>query len=185
MKTVELMGVVLSGGQSWRMGEDKALLIYRGKTLLQNCISLVRRFTSDLIISGRHEQLGGVDMHGVSLVEDIIPGIGPLGGIYSAMSIPARRYLILAVDMPFLSYELLKKMLNIPGNVVVSYKGRLQPLCSILEREVVFEAETRINRKEYAVMGLLDKIDYSLVEAATSLEVQDIDTPAEKDKYLR
>jgi molybdopterin-guanine dinucleotide biosynthesis protein A len=185
LKLEILRGVVLSGGQSRRMGRDKARLNHKGVTFLENSINLIKKVTDSVVVSGREDQLAGLSLEGIILVEDIIPGIGPLGGIYSAMTIPAERYLIAAVDMPFISPELLGQMVASKGNAVACHNGRLQPVCCLLERQLVPLMDEQINRGDFSIMSLLRRIKFSTIEAGSAEEVRDIDTPEDKNKYLR
>lgn len=102
-----LVGVVLAGGQSSRFGSDKALLEVDGRTLLQRTVATLHALTDDVIVLGPPARANQV--RAVQVLQDEIPGIGPLGGIYTALRArPDTHALIVAVDMPFLSAALLR-----------------------------------------------------------------------------
>jgi molybdopterin-guanine dinucleotide biosynthesis protein A len=109
---MEFVGVVLAGGQSRRFGRDKALLEIEGETLLQRTVSRLRAATGDVIVVGppeRREQVEGVDV-----LQDLVPNIGPIGGIFTALSArPSAATLVVAVDMPFLNSALLRFLLDL------------------------------------------------------------------------
>ena len=91
-------GVVLAGGQSSRMGSDKANLILKNKTLLQNaCELLTAAGASDVLISRN------VQSATAQYIADIYPGSGPLGGIYSTLMATEQDILVTAVDMPLVN----------------------------------------------------------------------------------
>lgn len=91
-----LIGVVLAGGQSRRMGADKALLSFQGQTLLQHQVELLAPLCARVLVSG--------DYAGFDCVPDITERCGPLGGIYAvAKQCPNTALLIIPVDMPQLT----------------------------------------------------------------------------------
>jgi molybdopterin-guanine dinucleotide biosynthesis protein A len=104
-----ISGAVLAGGRSSRFGRDKALLEIDGQTLLQRTVGAVRAVTTDVIVLGPPERATQVD--DVQVIGDEIPGIGPLGGIYSALRArPGNAMLVVAVDLPFLNAVLLQHL---------------------------------------------------------------------------
>ena len=117
------------------MGRDKALLPYRGSTLLEHALATALTVTDDVcILSGptrRYED------HGVPVVEDAICGGGPIGGLYSALlsaSIDGRgRMFWLGVDMPLVPASLLARLVEgLDGaDVVMARTTRgLEPMCA-------------------------------------------------------
>ncbi|MCE0558806.1 molybdenum cofactor guanylyltransferase [Motilimonas sp. E26] len=91
--------IILAGGCSSRMGQDKALLMREGKTQLQHCVELVQHMGfREVKVSGQYQ--------GVSCLPDLHPNTGPLAGIESAFKYAAAAngaLLIFPVDMPLLS----------------------------------------------------------------------------------
>ncbi|MBU2710625.1 molybdenum cofactor guanylyltransferase [Zooshikella harenae] len=126
----ETIGVILAGGLSSRMKQDKAQLVLpSGKNLLAHAENLMASLPlTEVIVSGKQ---------GVS---DIYPKRGPLGGILAiAKRYPGKRLLVIPVDMPLLKPEVLSKLLitNNPNNVPVVYLGYPLPLLLSLTKEVV------------------------------------------------
>src|ERR1700687_4621509 len=110
------MGFVLAGGKSSRMGTgaDKAVLEFGGQTLLDRALAVMgtvcRRVTSvgDPAKFAKYGSTKYASSKYDSVVADIFPGCGPLAGIHAALlHSPAELNLMLAVDMPFVSRELL------------------------------------------------------------------------------
>jgi molybdopterin-guanine dinucleotide biosynthesis protein A len=104
---MDLSAVILAGGQSRRMGRDKALLELDGRSLLAHAVEKVRRLNvAELFISGR----SGVDysQFGCPVLDDRQPGCGPLGGIERALcECSSPLLLVLAVDLPRMTPEFL------------------------------------------------------------------------------
>src|SRR5712691_1983298 len=100
-------GAVMAGGRSSRFGRDKALLEIGGETLLQRTVRTVRTVAQRVIVLGPQERAAQVE--DAAVLQDEIPGIGPLGGIYTALrATPGSAVLVVAVDMPFLNAGLLR-----------------------------------------------------------------------------
>ncbi len=98
-------GVVLSGGKSSRMGQDKALLPWKGSTLLEHAVDLLRPHAREILIIG--DPVRHATAH-ATVIPDEQPGKGPLGGIVTALK--AARYvrvLVVACDLPMLNDRLL------------------------------------------------------------------------------
>jgi molybdopterin-guanine dinucleotide biosynthesis protein A len=104
--------MVLAGGRSRRMGEDKAWVEIGGRPLIERVLDVVATLSDDVMVVGaegpRYAELA------VRLVADAVPGQGSLIGIYSGLR--AARYersLCVACDMPFLNPRLLAHMIEI------------------------------------------------------------------------
>jgi molybdopterin-guanine dinucleotide biosynthesis protein A len=105
-------GIILAGGQSRRMGRDKALLAFDGAPLIARVIARVQQVCSDALIVAND-----VDTYarfGVPVIRDVYPGKGSLGGIYSGLQ-AARGESVLAVacDLPFLNDALLCHLISL------------------------------------------------------------------------
>ncbi|WP_416307274.1 molybdenum cofactor guanylyltransferase [Neptunicella sp. SCSIO 80796] len=101
---MKIAGVVLAGGLSSRMGQDKAELLYQGKTLLVHCIERLSQSHVEQVIISRNRP---------DCVADIYPQSGPLGGIHAVMSQYAfDGYLFLPVDMPLVDEALLSALIS-------------------------------------------------------------------------
>ena len=100
-------GIILGGGQSKRMGQDKAALIHKGQTLLQHTMNLLTTLEiHDIIVLGRPS-----DPHGIA---DAAPHQGPATNLqlwFKEQSTPFRA-VVLPVDMPFLTTESLKHLMS-------------------------------------------------------------------------
>ncbi|GAB3017256.1 molybdenum cofactor guanylyltransferase [Bowmanella dokdonensis] len=100
-----LTGLVLAGGKSSRMGQDKALLPYLGGTLLDHARQLLLQCGCDTVMVSRNQ---------FGFIRDLVPEAGPLGGIHSALA--RLKYsdelLILPVDMPFMQPGMLNLLVR-------------------------------------------------------------------------
>lgn len=103
-----LLGVVLAGGLSSRMGRDKAMLDFRGRSLLRHQVDLLAPLCSRVIVSG--------DYAGFDCIADQGDRCGPVGGLYAvSRHMPGTAMLVVPVDMPQLSQAVLVRLLQNPA----------------------------------------------------------------------
>ena len=119
------LGVVLAGGQSSRMGTDKAHLDRVGQSMLEYTASLLRELGLPVRFSGQVQQGG---------TADIVAEAGPLGGIFSVLNeqeqLVHNAMLIVPVDMPLMGAEALQRLLDVgrEQGKAVCYTGCYLPL---------------------------------------------------------
>jgi molybdenum cofactor guanylyltransferase len=146
-------GFVLAGGQSSRMGRDKALLSFAGRPLIAHALSILREAGLPASIAGANPRAGKLEEKGsqensalatfAPIVEDSQPGFGPLAGICAALSAAATRYVVfLPVDLPLLPSSLIAYMLHhaqITGRAVTvpSVNGFSQTFPVVLDQSVL------------------------------------------------
>ena len=97
---------IQAGGASRRMGADKALMPFCGRPLIEQIIDQVKPIAGEILITTNHQD--NLKYLGVTLVKDIIPGRGVLGGLYTSL-LAAKNDMVafIACDMPFVSTTLL------------------------------------------------------------------------------
>lgn len=104
-------GIVLAGGKSSRFGEDKALAKWQGKTLLEIAVNLLDELCLDPVVIANPNR--NYSFLPCAVINDLIPEKGPLGGLYTACSaFPGAQMLVLTCDMPFLTGEILKELME-------------------------------------------------------------------------
>src|SRR3989338_7407536 len=98
-------GIILAGGRSTRMGEDKSFLEVSGKTLLENAVDSLSPICKKLLIITNTPL--PCHRYGIETHADIIKERGPLGGIYTGLIFSGERYnFVVACDMPFIDRNL-------------------------------------------------------------------------------
>lgn len=153
--------VILAGGKSRLMGENKAFLTLDGKTFLDKISGELAGLDEILISVGADWRYEGRTF---SAVIDFYPDCGPMGGIYSALSVTSSEYLlVVGCDMPFFQRELWAYMSafvddNYDAFVVVTRDGRLQPLCAIYTRRCAAVFQEQIKAGDMRLLGALDKL---------------------------
>jgi molybdopterin-guanine dinucleotide biosynthesis protein A len=191
---------ILAGGQSKRIGRDKAFLEVAGSPLLERILVRVRPLTDDLFISTNSPET--YQQFGLRGVPDVYPHKAALGGIYSA--IQAARHvhvLIVACDMPFLNVDLLQHLINLaptadvivpliepaqsPETLLAIYSKNCLPviksqLLANRLRIVDFFDEVLVRYVERDEIAKFDPHFYSFINVNTPADWQKAQTMAEK-----
>lgn len=167
-------GFLLAGGQSSRMGEDKAFLNFLGQTLLDRALSRLSAVCQSVTIIGDPAKFAKSASTN-RVVPDIFPGCGPLAAIHAALVHSSSELnLILAVDMPFVASDLLAFLLAIAEQtdaiVTVPRAGRLQPLCAVYRREFSAVAEKALRQGTHRIDATFSDISLKVIEGG-ELEV--------------
>jgi len=162
------IGFVLAGGKSSRMGADKAFLEFQGQTLLERALTVLGHVCPRVAIVGDCNRFSTFG----SVVEDVYAGCGPLAGIHAALATsPAELNLMLAVDMPFVSADLLSYLFSAAEQsgavVTVPRTGKgFQPLCAVYRREFASVAAGALKAKKYKIDRLFECLAIRIIEEA-------------------
>ena len=112
MATSTIYGLVLAGGKSRRMGEDKALLVRDGTSQLEHIAALLQALTDKVFVSTRAEQQDERVRRRFEQIVDQFDDIGPIAGILSAMQeYPHVDWLVVACDLPNVDDETIRFLL--------------------------------------------------------------------------
>ena len=176
---------IFAGGQSRRMGTDKAALRLGEKTLLERTAQMALDAALPVLIVGRtrpHDWLLSA-----AFAEDAAPGLGPLGGLQTALHTVQAPVLALACDLPLLTTEALRwlrmqaeERQSGRGLIVVS-EGRWEPLFSVYRPECLPLIEARLAAGQRSLHGLIEAGQFALASAPDWLSAQlaNVNTPAE------
>jgi molybdenum cofactor guanylyltransferase len=107
-----ISAVVLAGGKSRRMGQDKRFLDLNGQTLLQRVIETLESVFEEIVLvaSGPAPELAGL-RHPV--IQDLLPGCATLGGVYTGLASSRHAgVFVVACDMPFLNATVVRHLLK-------------------------------------------------------------------------
>jgi molybdenum cofactor guanylyltransferase len=155
----DVSAFVLAGGKSTRMGTDKAFVPLNGRTLLARMLDAARSLTPHVRIVGDRAKYAAF----ATVVEDIFPGCGPLGGIHAALrSSSTDLNVILAVDTPFVSLALLQFLVGRARKAAASIvtvpraNNGLEPLCAVYRRQFATAAEEALRTGRYKIDTLFD-----------------------------
>ncbi len=184
----DVAAFILAGGKSTRMGADKAFVMLDGRTLLTHALDAAGSVTSDVSIVGDAAKFAAF----APLVQDVFPGCGPLGGIHAALRASQTELnLMLAVDVPFVTRELLEYLISRARNAAASVTiprigGGWQPLCAVYRREFADSAEKALRAGQNKIDALFSEVrvqtigEQELEAAGFSAEMfRNLNTPEE------
>jgi molybdopterin-guanine dinucleotide biosynthesis protein A len=158
-----LTAVLLAGGDSRRMGRDKATIVFRGEPLWQRQVELLRDLQPDKVIISVRRQPSWLPIE-TELLLDEPPFRGPLGGLTKALERMQTSHLVaLAVDMPFMTSEQMRAVWGqaAPGCGVLPMIGdRAEPLAAIYPREAGSEFAAALASDDFS----LQRLSRSLVQ---------------------
>lgn len=174
-----LIGLVLAGGQSRRMGQDKALMRYQGRTLIDNASLLLQSASCDKVLISRNAP---------GFLNDRIEDAGPLSGVHAVLDALSQsdnhngnpcELLVLPVDMPQMTPELLR--------ILVSRGREAEKACYVEKRFLPFYlpvtqktkallANYLVEQKKRRVVGFLEILN------AVSLKEADLKKAARKEE---
>ncbi len=163
-------GVILAGGQGRRLNLDKPLLELTGRPLVEDMLEKLAALFPDviLVVDRGESPLGSYAGERVLVVPDLVPGKGPLGGIYTALEATRSEFIfVMACDMPFACVELARLMMErAPGHqAVVPCQGQLiEPLFAIYRRDILPIVAARVARGDLKIHELLDALDVIYIE---------------------
>ena len=182
MAPAPVTGFVLAGGKSTRMGRDKALLDWRGRTMLDHMRDLLQSVADPVHVVGRDQ------------LPDQLPNLGPLSGIATALDATATdANIIVAVDLPHLTRNFMKylrmRLENSSHPLLACRNGPDFPLCLGIWRPMLPEIKRRLAAGQLSVRGMIESISSEIISeselTAAGFAVtmfQNINTPEDYGK---
>jgi molybdopterin-guanine dinucleotide biosynthesis protein A len=158
---MNISAVLLAGGESRRMGQDKATLIFRDKPLWQIHLDLLWKLEpKEIFVSARTDPAWRPT--GVQFVSDKPPSRGPLSGLSATLPrIRTDHLLALAVDMPLMSENYLRSLCNLiePGRGVLPMIGdRAEPLAAIYPKGAGIDFIAALSGSDFSLQSLTTKL---------------------------
>ena len=163
---LEVSVAILAGGLSRRMGKDKALLPLEGRAVIEWVLDRVVTLSDDVsLITNAPEKYSHLSHR---IIEDVYPGKGSLGGIYTAIHAAFYRYcLVVACDMPFLNTELLSYLVDsVPGFDVVVPRIEQFPEAThaVYGKRCLEPIRRRLLADRLKIIGFFDDVEVRYVE---------------------
>jgi len=174
----DIAAIILAGGKSTRMGQDKAFLAWRGKTFIQHLIDAVAPLTSDIYISGGGQKLNTL---GYEVIADEINNEGPVVALASCFKrLAAENVLVLSCDVPQITAKDLEELIAAHKNNDATYfkfLGKSMPLAGIYNKSCfsVFIAE--MQKGERKLFNVINKLNTKEVEYSGVRGLQNVNTP--------
>ena len=165
---VKITAIVLAGGKSLRLGRNKALEPFLGRSLIEHVVDQLRPLAAQLLIVTSGEQaLPSLDT--TEALNDVYPGKGPLGGIYTGLL--AARYshsIVVACDMPFINTELLRFMAELAPefDAVIPRLSQtiIEPLHAVYAKSCLDKIKTQLDENRLGIHAIFSTLNIRYVK---------------------
>ena len=185
-------GLVLLGGSSRRMGQNKALMPVGGIAIVQRVLNTLEPLCTEIRLIGNEAE---PYLHlGLPIIPDVEPNLGPLMGLYSGLLASNNELnLLLACDMPFASRSLLRHLLTSRTGydvIIPRTENGLHPLCAVYRRSTCLPAiRAALDSHSRRVISFFDQVrvcevgpdELQLVDPV-GISLMNVNTPEELAK---
>lgn len=184
-----ITGIIIAGGKSQRMGTDKGLLILNEKPFISHIYEALKPIVGNniLVVSSNSEY----DKLGYNRIEDIIADKGPIGGLYTALEQSKTKInLVLSVDVPLVTTELLKWLLkNHDESFLLTQlqsDDKLCPLIAVYDRALRIPLGEHLASNQLKLRSFINDINHQTLEVPEkwSGQLQNINTNDEYQKII-
>jgi molybdopterin-guanine dinucleotide biosynthesis protein A len=187
-----LTGIILSGGKSVRMGQDKPFLEIGGIPIIQRIYDCFEKFFHEIIIvTNRKEAYSFLK---AKIVSDLIEDRGALGGLYTGLFHSSHPYsFCVASDMPFLRESLIQYLIEQANGhdvIVPRTSDGLQPLHAIYSKNCLPQIRKMIDKGKFKIIDFYGQVTTKIVEESRFIRLDptresfiNINTPEELDFY--
>jgi molybdopterin-guanine dinucleotide biosynthesis protein A len=184
MTEAPIYGLVLAGGESRRMGRDKALLDRDGVSQLAHIVALLESHVERVFVSTRRDQQDEPERQRYAQIVDRYEDLGPLAGILSALqAYPEVDWLVVACDLPNIGDETLTHLLERRSAehpftaYISSHDGLPEPLCAIWRSGTADIIRTFVEAGRTCPRKILIRSDTHLIDQADPSSLDNINTP--------
>lgn len=173
----EITGIILAGGKSTRMGQEKGLIKFRNKFLIEHSIEILKRIADKIIISSNSDKY---DFLAYEVIKDEIPNSGPMGGIYSCLrQTKTENNFVLSCDTPFISADLISYIIekSYGKDIAVPWLGKkyYEPLCGIYNKKLTETLKVFIDNKNFRIPDVFEIVNFSGIFISEILDFYDKD----------
>ncbi|MHA7059818.1 molybdenum cofactor guanylyltransferase [Aquimarina sp. M1] len=184
-KKQDITGIILAGGKSSRMGQDKGLKLHNGQPFIQHVITAMQTSTDKiLIITGSTDY----EMFGYPCIPDSIPDQGPVGGIYTGLKhTDTAHNLILSCDVPFVTTAVLNNLIAEyeSGYDVIAYEQ--VPLVALYNKSVQSNFLESIEKKRLSLRKTLSTLTVKSIPIKKNIKhyIKNINTPQQYKEAIQ
>lgn len=176
----KLGAIVFAGGKSSRMGQNKALIVYKGKRLVDRAVEVVAPMVDSMIVSS-NEPLPDLD---IPQVKDDVMDKGPIGGLYTCLKQAAHDWnLVIPCDAPYIDSGFYKKLIaaakNCQAVVPVHSGGMVEPLMALYHKSILPIVEKQIAQNDYKLINLLREIEVNYIEFSELEQFKNMNYPSD------
>lgn len=156
---IEVTGVLLAGGKSRRMGEDKRYLAVGEQTLLERGLEVLQSIFCEVLVVIAQDSLPlRIDAR---VVRDLVPDCGSLGGLYTGLIQATTPYIFVAAcDMPFLNQTVIAQFTNRRATadiVIAKLDDRLHPMHALYSKRCLPALEQMIRARQLKIQEIVSQ----------------------------
>ncbi|MBI2967639.1 MAG: molybdenum cofactor guanylyltransferase [Bacteroidetes bacterium] len=168
----KISGFILAGGRSSRMGFEKGMVRIQKQYMIERVLAALSQVAGSMSIISNTNTYSFLK---IPLYKDIIPGCGPVGGIYTALEVSqTERNLIISCDIPFVKPGLLQYIIDRSRGddeiILPSEGGLIHPLCGIYRKSIAGNIEHLMANKVYKMMDIIGYFRYRVLPIDKSME---------------
>ncbi|MEO1762858.1 MAG: molybdenum cofactor guanylyltransferase [Cyanobacteria bacterium J06629_18] len=173
MSHLSISSLILAGGQSSRMGTDKALVNYQGKPMLQRVYQVAAECTQQVyILTPWKERYQNILPSNCNYLIETQSGKGPVNGLSEGLEqISADWILLLACDLPLLNAEIIQNWINklyqIPASKLALVPRRAdiwEPMCGFYRKNIKTELDTFLKSGKRSFQEFFSSIEVETLE---------------------
>lgn len=186
-----LYGLILAGGESRRMGQDKALLRRNGKSQLANLVALVQPLVDRVFVSTRSDQREEPERRQFAQIIDRYSDVGPIAGVLSAMDdYPNVDWLVVACDLPNIDDETIRFLIDnrAEGKPFTAFRSSHddlpEPLCAIYQRGSDAVIRAFVDEGMTCPRKMLIRSDTRLLVQPNPRSLDNVNTPGDLQKSV-
>jgi molybdopterin-guanine dinucleotide biosynthesis protein A len=176
-----ITGIILSGGKSIRMGENKAFIEIEGMPIIKRIHSLFERIFEEIIIVTNEEEL--YRTLNAKICSDLFQNGGVIGGLYTGLFFSSLPYsFCVASDMPLLKESVIEYLIRNMEDydvVVPRTKDGLQPLHAIYSKQCLDPIKIIIAQKKHRIIDLYEMVRTKIIE-----EYEFISLDPERESFI-
>jgi molybdopterin-guanine dinucleotide biosynthesis protein A len=186
-KKPALNALILVGGKSSRMGEDKGILNYNGKSQVDFLYDLLSPFINDVFVSVNSSQKNIQDYQKYNIIEDKILEIGPIGGVISSfMSNRDSAWLVVACDIPLINQNVIKELIDkrnfLKAGTFFNSDFGFEPLVGIYEPKSFPFLLSALQTGKYGIKNAFNELELNIIDNNFTSKFKNINTKKEKEE---
>lgn len=164
---MERTAIILAGGSSSRMGEDKGLMLIDGQPMIQYIINVVKGVVENIIIVSNNNEY---EQFGYPVIEDEIKGKGPLGGIYTGLlHSKTDLNVVLSCDIPYINASILNLLISHSEGVDITIPKKdevTHQLMGVFNKKCLIPFKNALDNNELKLITLFEKLNLNVVDAS-------------------